>query len=136
MAPQTTRSNYNYISNKSGLYASSTMCLFYLCQNILGMVIGARIYILLAWFILCPNKPRYYVDYVSRSQLNVIDRILSSMMDFNVTMRNPNVRLGIYYHKLKWDVYYEDERIASAYTSPLHGRRKKTIVLKVVYIGH
>jgi hypothetical protein len=100
------------------------------------MVIGAGMSILLAWLILRPHKPRYYVDYVSLSQLNVTDRTVNSRMDFNVTVRNPNSRLGIYYHKLEWDVYYEDERIASAYTAPFHQRRKTTTVLQPVLIGN
>ena len=119
-----------------GLCASTTMCLCLLCQKILALVIGVGMSIFLAWLILRPHKPRYYVDYVSLSQLNVTDRVVNSRMDFNITARNPNSKMGIYYHKMEWNLYYEDERIASAYTVPFHQGPKTTTVLQPILIGN
>lgn len=134
MAPRAKRGYYS--DHESGLCASSRTCLSYLCQKILGTAIGAGLFIFLAWLILQPRRPKLYVDYVSLSQLNVSDRILNCRMDFNITVRNPNARMGIYYHKLQWDVSYEDERIASADMPPFHQRHKTTTVLQPVLVGH
>lgn len=134
MAAQTRGGNF-INRRESGLCASSLTCLYFLCQKIVGLVIGAGMSIFLAWLILRPHKPRFYVDTVSLSQLNVTDRIVNSRMDFNVTVRNPNGKLGIYYHKMEWNVFYEDDRIASGYLPPFHQRHKTTTVLQPVLIG-
>ena len=57
-------------------------------------------------------------------------------MDLNVTARNPNDKIGQYYHKMEWDLYYEDERTASSYMAPFHQGPKTTTVLQPVLIGN
>lgn len=107
-----------------------------LCHSIVSLVIGAGFSILVTWLTLRPHKPRYYVDYASLSQLNITDKILNDRMEFNVTARNPNGKMGIYYHKMEWSVYYEDERIATGYEPPFHQGHKNTTFLRPVLTGH
>jgi len=102
------------------------------------LVVGLGFSFLLAWLMLRPHKPRYYVDYASLSQLqlNHSEKIPNSRMDFNVTVRNPNGKMGIYYHKIEWNVYHEAESIASSYLPPFYQRHKKTTFLHPVFTGN
>lgn len=99
------------------------------------LAIGLGFSILMSWLILRPHKPRYYVDYASLSQLNLTEKAPSSRMEFNVTVRNPNGKMGIYYHKMEWNVYYEDQRIATSYLLPFHQHRKNTTFLHPAFTG-
>jgi len=107
-----------------------------LCRCILSQVIGLGVSVLIAWLTLRPHKPRYFVDYASLSQLNITDKILSDRMEFNVTVRNPSRKMGIYYHKMDWNAYYENEIIANGYMLPFHQGHKNTTFLPPVLTGH
>lgn len=99
------------------------------------LAIGLGFSILMLWLIVRPHKPRYYVDYASLSQLNITEKIPNSRMEFNVTVRNPNGKMGIYYHKMDWNVYHEDQRIASSYLPPFYQHHKNTTFLHPVVTG-
>jgi hypothetical protein len=101
----------------------------------LRLSIGLGFSLLLAWLMLRPHKPRYYVDYASLSELNITEKIPNSRMEFNVTVRNPNGKMGIYYHKMDWNVYHEDQRIASSYLPPFYQHHKNTTFLHPVVTG-
>lgn len=102
----------------------------------LRTAIGLGFSILLAWLILRPHKPKYYVDYASLSQPNITEKNPDSRMEFNVTVRNPNGKIGIYYHKMEWNVYDEKGRIASSYLPPFFQHHKNTTFLHPVLTGH
>lgn len=100
------------------------------------MVMSTGFSLLIAWLTLRPHKPRYYVDSASFSQLNITDKMLNDRMEFNITVRNPSKKLGVYYHKMEWNAYYEEEKIASGYMTPFHQGHKNTTFLHPVLTGH
>ncbi|GLJ21144.1 hypothetical protein SUGI_0386750 [Cryptomeria japonica] len=107
-----------------------------LCATFFGLLVFAAIFILITWLVLQPHRPRYYVDYGSVSLLNVEGKILNTKMTFNVTSRNPNKRIGIYYDKMEGYVYYGDQRIAGAYIAPFYQGHKTTTIIKPILTGH
>lgn len=101
----------------------------------LRLAIGLGFSLLMLWLILRPHKPRYYVDYASLSQLNLTEKTPISRMEFNVTVRNPNGKMGIYYDKMEWNVYYENQSISSSDLPPFYQHHKNTTFLHPAFTG-
>lgn len=108
----------------------------YLCSAILSLLIVVGVFVFVIWLVLRPHKPKYYIEYASYPKLSLPDRILNSRMELNVTTRNPNGRIGIYYYKMEAYIFYGDKRIAGADIGPFYQGHKEIRVLQPTLTAH
>lgn len=108
----------------------------YFFSTILSLLILAGLIVFFIWLALRPHKPRYYLEYASYPELNLTDRILSSRMELNLTTRNPNGRVGIYYYKMEGYIFYGDQRIAGSDIGPFYQGHKAVTVLQPTFTAH
>jgi len=109
------------------------MCL---CFTILGLLIVGGVCVFITWLVLRPHEPRYYVEHASYPELSFTDKILNSRMVLNLTTRNPNRRIGIYYYKMEGYIYYGHQRIAGADIGPFYQGHKVVRVLQPTFTAH
>ncbi|KAI4304291.1 hypothetical protein MLD38_039823 [Melastoma candidum] len=74
-------------------------------------VLGVVAFVL--WLSLQPHRPRFHVHQFSIPSLSQADGFENAAISFNVTVRNPNQHIGVYYDALEGAVYYNDQRIGS-----------------------
>ncbi|KAL8204838.1 hypothetical protein R6Q57_010461 [Mikania cordata] len=101
-------------------------CIFNLiCQILITVAIFLAVIGLIFWFIFRPNVPKFHVDdaTLTRFTLSPTNDTLYYNLAVNMTFRNPNRRLGIYYDKIEANAMY-------------HGRRFATAEVQGFYLGH
>ncbi|KAK1411884.1 hypothetical protein QVD17_32716 [Tagetes erecta] len=101
-------------------------CIFNLIfQILITIAIFLAIIGFIFWFIFRPNVPKFHVDDVTltRFDLSPTNNTLYYNLVTNMTFRNPNRRLGIYYDVIEANAWY-------------HGRRFSTVDVQGFYLGH
>lgn len=104
-----------------------TLSLLLLLIVILGIIVG------ILFLVYRPKLPKYSIDglRVTQSNLNSTDSSLSAGFDVNITARNPNRRIGIYYdggsHITVW--YNETQLCEGALPKFYQGHRNTTVLL-------
>ncbi|KAK9068550.1 hypothetical protein SSX86_012665 [Deinandra increscens subsp. villosa] len=96
-----------------------------ICELLITVAIFISVIGLLLWFIFRPNVPKFHVDDVTLTQftLSPANDTLFYNLAVNLTFRNPNRRLGIYYEQIQADAVY-------------HGLRFSTAEVQGFYLGH
>ena len=77
-----------------------------ICSIFLFLLLIAGLILFILWLSLRPHRPRFFLESFTLNQSG-------SAISFNVTDRNPNQNIGIYYEDMNGSVYYFDQRIAS-----------------------
>jgi len=96
---------------------------------IVTLAVIAGIGILITWLALRPQRPKFHVENVTVSQLNVANSELNATMQFNISVRNPNKKIGIYYDSIVARAIYRRERIGSNQLPVFYQGHKNTTVL-------
>ncbi|KAG4183258.1 hypothetical protein ERO13_A09G097900v2 [Gossypium hirsutum] len=79
---------------------------------IFGFLIIFAIVVFLVWAILHPTKPHFILQDVTIYAFNLTaPNYLTSNMQITLVSRNPNERIGIYYHKLDVLASYRNQQI-------------------------
>jgi hypothetical protein len=95
-------------------------CIIYCFIIIILTIIG-----FLTWLIVRPNKVNITVTNASLTQFNFAnDNTLHYDLAVNITIRNPNGRLGIYYDDIKTLAFYKDVRFGSQTLGKFFQHRK------------
>ncbi|KAK1426193.1 hypothetical protein QVD17_14862 [Tagetes erecta] len=82
-----------------------------ICQIIITVAIIITITVLIFCFIFHPNVPKFYVDDVTLTQFTLSpNNTLFYNLKINMTFRNPNRRLGIYYEQIEVNGLYHGQR--------------------------
>nr|XP_043608410.1 NDR1/HIN1-like protein 6 [Erigeron canadensis] len=115
-------------------------CRFLCCMLciLLTLVIVIGILAAIVYFGFDPKIPKYSVDGMTITQFNLNnDNSLSAQFNVNITARNPNSKIGIYYEggsKLTviymgtvlcegaWPKFYQDQKNTTILTIPLTGQ--------------
>nr|WIW57579.1 late embryogenesis abundant protein LEA9 [Pinus tabuliformis] len=108
-------------------------CLYF---TILGLLIVGGLLVFITWLVLRPHEPRYYLEYASYPELNLTGRIMNTRMELNLTTRNPNGRIAIYYYKMEGYIYYGDQRIAGSDIGHFYQGHKEVRVLQPTLTAH
>lgn len=85
-----------------------------LCSLLLGLLLVTAVVLFVLWLSLRPHRPRFHIASFSIS--GGLDPALSpagSRVAFNVTDRNPNRHIGIYYDAVHASVHLYDALVAS-----------------------
>lgn len=120
-------------------------CLFgCLCDCIFGLIfkivftilIIVGLAVLVVWLILRPNNLKFHVTDASLTEFNFnTTNTLQYNMALNLTVRNPNKRVGIYYDTIEANVYYEGQRFRTVDLTPFYQGHKNTTVLSTAFNG-
>jgi hypothetical protein len=120
-------------------------CLFgCLCDCIFGLIfkiiftilIIVGLAALIVWLILRPNNLKFHVTDASLTQFNfTTNQTLNYNMALNITVRNPNKRIGIYYDTIQANSYYEGQRFDTVDLTPFYQGHKNTTLLNPVFDG-
>ncbi|KAK3145388.1 hypothetical protein QOZ80_3BG0252250 [Eleusine coracana subsp. coracana] len=85
-----------------------------LCSLLLGLLLVAAVILFVLWLSLRPHRPRFNI--VSFSISGGLDPAFSpagASLEFNVTDRNPNRHIGIYYDAVHASVHFYDALVAA-----------------------
>ncbi|KAE8724417.1 hypothetical protein F3Y22_tig00010533pilonHSYRG00339 [Hibiscus syriacus] len=88
---------------------TKTVCAIFLC---VVLVVGIVFFIL--WISLRPHRPRFHMVEFTVPGLTQPTGFENAEITFNVTVRNSNQHIGIYYDTMVGSVFYRDQRIGSA----------------------
>ncbi|KAK7378845.1 hypothetical protein VNO80_04293 [Phaseolus coccineus] len=111
-------------------------CLFSLIfKIILAVIIIVGIAAFLFWLIVRPNVVKVHVTDATLTEFNYTNNTLRYDLALNITVRNPNKRLGIYYDYIEARALYHDARFNSQYPDRFYQGHKTTNVLNPVFKG-
>ncbi|KAK7244833.1 hypothetical protein RIF29_39660 [Crotalaria pallida] len=113
-------------------------CIFNLIfKLILTIIFVVGIAVFLFWLIVRPNRVKVHVTDATLTQFNYTtnNNNLHYNLSFNVTIRNPNKRLGIYYDHIEAQPFYQDARFDSKVLEPFYQGHKTTNELNAAFNG-
>ncbi|KAI9121949.1 hypothetical protein K1719_007039 [Acacia pycnantha] len=112
-------------------------CIFSLIFKLLcTIIVIVGIAVLVFWLLVRPSKVKFHVTDASLTEFNYTnDGTLHYNLALNMTIRNPNRRLGIYYDNVEARALYEDARFASNEISPFYMGHKTTHYLSTEFNG-
>ncbi|XP_042517073.1 protein NDR1-like [Macadamia integrifolia] len=82
-----------------------------LCGTFLSLLLVVGIVAFILWLSLRPHRPRFHMSNFSFPALAQDNGIDNAKITFNVTIRNPNQNMGVYYYTMDGAVYYREQRI-------------------------
>ncbi|KAL7592617.1 hypothetical protein Lser_V15G32114 [Lactuca serriola] len=107
--------NHNALYNKHHVKESLTTRITKLiCGIFLGILFTVGLATFILWLSLRPHRPRFYIQEFSISNLADPNGFSSARITFNVTARNPNLDIGIYYDTMNLTIYHQDQTIAES----------------------
>ncbi|CAN4109465.1 unnamed protein product [Withania somnifera] len=108
-----------------------------ICQIIFTLVIILGVAALVLWLILRPNKVKFYVTDATLTQFDwsTTNNTLHYDLALNMTIRNPNKRVGIYYDSIEARAMYQGQRFSSQNLDPFYQGHKNTSTLHPVFKG-
>ncbi|KAE8664484.1 hypothetical protein F3Y22_tig00112762pilonHSYRG00085 [Hibiscus syriacus] len=106
-----------------------------LCAIFLFIFLFVGVFFFILWLSLHPHRPRFHtIDFTvpTLAQQSVLD---NSLITFNVTARNSNQHMGIYYDSMVVSAFYKDQRIGSSALYPPFSLNPKTTTIVQGTIG-
>ncbi|KAB5519634.1 hypothetical protein DKX38_023953 [Salix brachista] len=108
----------------------------FLLKVIVTVLALVGLFILVVWLIFRPiNKVKVHVTDVALMEFNHTNNMLRYNLTFNVHIRNPNKKIGIYYDRIEAKAFYEGQRFGYHSLTPFYQGHKNTTVLNVVFNG-
>ncbi|XP_074590353.1 NDR1/HIN1-like protein 26 [Curcuma longa] len=84
-----------------------------LCSVLLFLLLVTGVILFVLWLSLRPHRPRFHLAAFSAPGVADAAGLADLAFAFNVTDRNPNQKIGIYYGAISGAVYYQDQQVAS-----------------------
>ncbi|KVI08342.1 NDR1/HIN1-like protein 3 [Cynara cardunculus var. scolymus] len=113
-------------------------CVFNLVfQILITILVLLGIAVLVFWLIFRPNAPKFHVNDAVLTQFNLSpdNNTLYYNLAVNMTFRNPNRRIGIYYDKIQANAEYHDRRFATRDLETFYLGHKKEKDVGTVFSG-
>ncbi|KAE8729285.1 Protein YLS9 [Hibiscus syriacus] len=126
--------NYNRPSCSSGCGCGCCL-LKLLLKIIISLVVIIGLAVLIFWLIFRPNEVKFHVTNVRLNEFNLDNQTLRYDLAVNITVRNPNRRIGIHYDHIEARANYEDQRLQSVTLTPFYQGHKNTSFLNAVFRG-
>ncbi|KAL8228198.1 hypothetical protein R6Q57_015803 [Mikania cordata] len=95
-----------------------------ICSVFLSLLFIVGLITFILWLSLRPHRPRFHIHEFSIPSLAQDNGFASAQATFNVTARNPNLNIGIYYDPMHVTLYFqnqnigEDQLLSAFYQSP------------------
>lgn len=102
---------------------------------LIAIIIVVGLAVLILWLIFRPNKVKFNVTDAKLTQFNLIGNQLHYNLALNVTVRNPNKRIGVYYDSIESSPIYKDQRLETQWLPPFYQGYKTTAVISCVFSG-
>lgn len=83
-----------------------------ICAVFLSILFTVGLVVFILWLSLRPHRPRFHIHEFSIPSLAETNGFSSAHVTFNMTARNPNLEIGIYYDTMNLTLYYQDQIIA------------------------
>lgn len=107
-----------------------------LCVIFLSLLLVVGIIMFILWLSIRPHRPRFHIHEFSIPGLAQANGFENAELTFNVTARNPNQYIGIYYNATEAIVYYKDQQVgATPFAEPFYQEPKNTTVLDATLSG-
>ncbi|XP_027364939.1 NDR1/HIN1-like protein 26 [Abrus precatorius] len=98
-----------------------------ICATFLGLLAIVGLIAFILWLSLRPHRPRFHIHEFNMPGLTQESGIENARITFNVTARNSNQNIGVYYESMDGAVYYRDQKIGSEpLLSPFYQGPKNT----------
>lgn len=107
------------------------------CSVFLSLLLFAGVILFILWLSLRPHRPRFYLSSFSAPAIaQPPPALLNSPIFLNVTDRNPNGEIGIYYNVVYGSLYYKDQMVGSGRVlNPFYQPPKNTTLVVGVLTG-
>jgi hypothetical protein len=107
-----------------------------ICAIFLSLLLLIGIIAFVLWLSLRPHRPRFHIHDFSIPGLDQATGFENAQIAFNVTARNSNQKIGIYYDSMEGSVYYKDQLVGSEQLLyPFYQEPKNTTVVADVLSG-
>ncbi|KAK6133309.1 hypothetical protein DH2020_032972 [Rehmannia glutinosa] len=107
-----------------------------ICAIFLALLFLMGIITFILWLSLRPHRPRFHVHDFSIPDLAQEGGFQNAQIIYNVTARNSNQNIGVYYDSMELAVYYQDQSIGgSRLLFPFYQKPKNTTVIAGVLGG-
>ncbi|XP_038905332.1 NDR1/HIN1-like protein 3 [Benincasa hispida] len=110
-------------------------CFITFLKILITIVVIVGLAVLILWLIFRPNKVKFQVTDAKLTQFNLTDNQLHYNLALNVTVRNPNRRIGVYYDTIEVAAVYKDQRLQTQWLPPFYQGYKTTAVITSVFSG-
>ncbi|TKY53149.1 YLS9 protein [Spatholobus suberectus] len=135
------RKSYHRPSRGGGCLSCCCGCIFncilgLICKILTAVIVVAAVVAVLFWLIVRPNVVKFRVTDAALAQFAYgNNNTLRYDLALNVSIRNPNRRVGIYYDDVEALALYQDVRFGSQTLGPFFQHHKNTTVLSPVFKG-
>ncbi|KAK1561954.1 hypothetical protein Q3G72_003776 [Acer saccharum] len=133
------KTDYHRPGRRSGCGGGGCFCclLKLILKIVVTIVVILGLAALIFWLIFRPiNEIKFHANNVSLTQFNLTDnKNLNYRLALDITIRNPNKKIGVYYDRIEAGAYYEDQRLKSVSITPFYQGHKNTTVLNVMFEG-
>ncbi|GKA57041.1 NDR1/HIN1-like protein 26 [Tanacetum coccineum] len=82
-----------------------------ICSVFLSLLFIVGLITFILWLSLRPHRPRFHINEFSIPSITQDNGFASAQAIFNVTMRNSNLNIGIYYDTVHVTLYYQNQNI-------------------------
>ncbi|KAL8147525.1 NDR1/HIN1-like protein 10 [Apium graveolens] len=113
-------------------------CIFnFIFQIICALLVIVGIVVLIFWVIFRPSPVKFYVTDASLTQFDIssTNDILHYNLALNMTVRNPNKRIGIYYDQIEARALYVGQVFGMTVVTGFYQGHKETDYLNPVFNG-
>ncbi|KAJ4773604.1 hypothetical protein LUZ62_057861 [Rhynchospora pubera] len=101
-----------------------------LCSFLLTLLLIVGVIIFVLWLSLRPHRPHFHLSSFSAPGLAQSTGPVNSALSFNITDRNSNGKIGIYYDSIYASVFYNDKEMGSGpVLFPFYQPPKNTTVI-------
>lgn len=128
----------SYLSPGRGRGSCCGVCclLTVLLEIIITVAVAIGIAAFIFWLIYRPNLLKFHVTDAELTTFNLTTtNTLNYDLKFNLTLRNPNKKIGVYYDRIEARAYLEDQRFGAQTFTPFYQGHKNTTVLSAVFQG-
>ncbi|XP_030533378.1 NDR1/HIN1-like protein 26 [Rhodamnia argentea] len=106
------------------------------CSIFLSLLLILGIITFILWLSLRPHRPRVHIHNFSVPGLSQENGFENAQISFNVTLRNANEHIGMYYDAMDGSVFYRDQKIGSKLLlASLYQQPKTTTIITDVLSG-
>ncbi|QCE05148.1 NDR1/HIN1-like protein 3 [Vigna unguiculata] len=106
-----------------------------ICKILVTVLVIAAVLVFLFWLIVRPNVLKFHVTDASLTRFTYSNNTLHYNLALNVSIRNPNKRVGVYYDQIEAVALYEDARFASQTLGPFFQHTKNTTFISPLFNG-
>ncbi|XP_052200471.1 NDR1/HIN1-like protein 10 [Diospyros lotus] len=111
--------------------------LSFLLKIVIFVVFLVCLAFFLFWLVFRPKVVKFHVTDAAlrRFDLNTATNMLDYDLPMNLTIRNPNKHIGIYYDRLEASAFYEDQRLVTIPLPNFYQGHKNTTTLNLHFKG-